>query len=1090
MYGKKLSVLLLVAMAVFTFTVATLLFVSLNTESIALGDWIEKKPTPEQGGYGEAVVGTGEAIYVAKCMYYSSTPRFWCYNPLTDNWDWMNTSGLPTGAFRNGACLAWDYGNYIYTLLGARYEDSDRRLFYKYDISNDIWGKLPDTPHAQGAGDALTYCGYDGKLYALLGSNEHGKAFASYNIQENYWTELPSNSNWSCTDDGASLVWAGGEYLYALRGEYDDNAPNGDFARYHIPTATWEDLTPMPEINGACDGASLLWVGYWLDEYEDCIFALGGGNYSDTDGDNHEDPSYNFYCCYISNDTWRQLENIPYPVGEYVGNRLGFANGNIYYWQGTIFTWNGGNKFCQWSLAQNISPVAVNDIATTDEDEPICINVTSNDYDTDGGIDYSTVEITQFPSHGSLQVYSNGTIKYNPVTGYYGADQFKYRVKDNDGEWSNEATVTITISPVNDAPVVNDDFYATDEDVVLTVDAPGVLANDSDADGDTLTAILESNPSHGSLTSNSDGSFVYEPEENYYGIDNFTYRAYDEQEYSTIATVYINVTAINDIPVANFSFTPSNPTNLDTIQFTDLSSDLDGFITNYTWNFGDGAISYEKNPEYRYVNDGTYNITLLIADDDGATNTTSKQLTISKIQYTLTASVEPGDAGYIELNPVGGIYAYGTVVTITAYVTEGYEFHYWSGNISGDNPTVQIIMDSNKTIIAHFTIINQPPTITIIYPSDDQEISGIITLRGRASDDVSIEKVEIKVDEGKWITASGTYYWDYQIDTTEFKNGYHIIYARACDRETYSEIASVNVTIFNNLNKPCIVISEPENGSIVKGEVAIQGKAWDIDGNETIEKVEIKIGNEWRWYEATEKNNWTYLWNTKTLESNGYYTIYARAWDGEKYSEIKGISVFVNNLIHLQINEEYKGFVTPYIPQEHWINLSKNKTYKISVDRLYFGDKADFKLEIVNLTKIPIDENAKGYGEEYTFKCNKTDDYYIKVYSDIDAPYYLKVQEIHHLTKAEILMLLGFLGIIVIIALSPAVIEKIRKAKSTPRRRIIFSVVDYFIGVPMIYVFLTKIYEMSENPSLKNAVLFALSAFIYPVYEYFRKRKT
>ena len=92
---------------------------------------------------------------------------------------------------------------------------------------------------------------------------------------------------------------------------------------------------------------------------------------------------------------------------------------------------------------------------------------------------------------------------------------------------SNVATVTITVTPVNDAPVAADDGYATDEDTPLTVAAPGVLANDTDVDGETLTAVLVAGPTHGTLTLNADGSFTYTPAANYNGTDSFTYRAND-----------------------------------------------------------------------------------------------------------------------------------------------------------------------------------------------------------------------------------------------------------------------------------------------------------------------------------------------------------------------------------------------------------------------------------------------------------------------------------------------------------------------------------------------------------------------------------
>src|SRR5205823_6131933 len=117
-----------------------------------------------------------------------------------------------------------------------------------------------------------------------------------------------------------------------------------------------------------------------------------------------------------------------------------------------------------------------------------------------------------------------------------------------------EATVTITVSAVNDAPVAVNDAYSTNEDTTLSVDAAhGVLANDTDVDTahSALTAALVTNVGHGSLTLNGDGSFTYTPTLNYNGPDSFTYKASDGRADSNVATVTIAVNAVNDAPVAN-----------------------------------------------------------------------------------------------------------------------------------------------------------------------------------------------------------------------------------------------------------------------------------------------------------------------------------------------------------------------------------------------------------------------------------------------------------------------------------------------------------------------------------------------------------
>lgn len=151
-------------------------------------------------------------------------------------------------------------------------------------------------------------------------------------------------------------------------------------------------------------------------------------------------------------------------------------------------------------------------------------------------------------SHGSLTLNADGSFSYTPTAGYRGPDSFTYRASDANDP-SNIVTVSLT---VDSTPVANPDSYSVAEEGTLNVPVgQGVTINDTDGDLDPLTAAVVSQPSHGVLTFVSNGSFVYTPNANFSGQDTFTYRANDGDQFSAPATVTINVTPVNDPPVAS-----------------------------------------------------------------------------------------------------------------------------------------------------------------------------------------------------------------------------------------------------------------------------------------------------------------------------------------------------------------------------------------------------------------------------------------------------------------------------------------------------------------------------------------------------------
>jgi VCBS repeat-containing protein len=205
---------------------------------------------------------------------------------------------------------------------------------------------------------------------------------------------------------------------------------------------------------------------------------------------------------------------------------------------------------CQLGGA-NTAPVAADDNYLFDEDSLLQVSallgVLANDTDADG--DTLTAVLVANAMHGALALASDGSFSYQPNADYCGNDGFTYRA--NDGQASSAvAIVSLAIACINDAPVAFGDSYQLDEDSLLEVSALlGVLANDSDVDGDALSAVLVANAMHGVLALASDGSFSYQPHVDYCGSDSFTYRAHDGQLSSSEATVSLAIACINDAPV-------------------------------------------------------------------------------------------------------------------------------------------------------------------------------------------------------------------------------------------------------------------------------------------------------------------------------------------------------------------------------------------------------------------------------------------------------------------------------------------------------------------------------------------------------------
>ena len=246
-----------------------------------------------------------------------------------------------------------------------------------------------------------------------------------------------------------------------------------------------------------------------------------------------------------------------------------------------------------------LQPIANDDSYSVNEDDPlniVAIGVLANDTDASLvalAVPPASVSLVSSTSSGSLSLIADGSFSYTPNANFNGTDSFTYRANDGTVD-SNVASVNITVDPVNDAPVAGDNAYDAIEATMLSVAAPGVMVNDTDIDGDSLTVTTTpvSGPSNGILVLNADGSFDYTPAIAAPGSDSFVYEVCDAEPLCDTATVSLNIIAATNTPpvavedtetvVRNSAATFINLTGND----SDVDDGLDVVVGNLKDNLG------------------------------------------------------------------------------------------------------------------------------------------------------------------------------------------------------------------------------------------------------------------------------------------------------------------------------------------------------------------------------------------------------------------------------------------------------------------------------------------------------------------------
>ncbi len=273
----------------------------------------------------------------------------------------------------------------------------------------------------------------------------------------------------------------------------------------------------------------------------------------------------------------------------------------------------------------NETPAAVADSAVTRPDQPITINVLSNDTDPEGD-PLKVTRITE-PHNGTVVKNNDGTLTYTPNPGFVGTDTFTYTVKDPDGN-TNSATVTVVVDPYT--PNAVDNAESTKPDKPITI---AVVSDDSDPNGDTLTITHISQPGNGKVTDNGNGTLTYKPNPGFRGSDTFTYTVCDNSNHCDTAAV--TVTVENAPPVAQDDSTSTRPNQPVSIPVLVNDSDPNGDPLiiqsiptppqNGTVTFTpDGTVIYTPKPGFTGIDTFVYEI----SDGHGGTDTATVTITV------------------------------------------------------------------------------------------------------------------------------------------------------------------------------------------------------------------------------------------------------------------------------------------------------------------------------------------------------------------------------------------------------------------------------------------------------------------------------
>jgi VCBS repeat-containing protein len=287
----------------------------------------------------------------------------------------------------------------------------------------------------------------------------------------------------------------------------------------------------------------------------------------------------------------------------------------------------------------NRAPIAQNGSASGNEDNPISGDAAASDPDGDP-FTLALVGANGGAAHGTVSINAAGHFTYTPAADFNGTDSFKFNATDNASATSNTASISITVNPVNDAPVAQSGSASGNED-----NAIAGAATASDVDNDPLAFALvgvNGGAAHGTVSLNTNGTFIYTPAANFNGTDSFKFNATDNHAAtSNTASIAITVNAVNDAPVAANGSASGNEDAV-IAGTVPVASDVDNTPAQITYalvgaNGGaaHGSVSLNANGGFTYTPapnfNGTDSFSYRASDGSANSNTAAIALTVNPV---------------------------------------------------------------------------------------------------------------------------------------------------------------------------------------------------------------------------------------------------------------------------------------------------------------------------------------------------------------------------------------------------------------------------------------------------------------------------